>query len=272
MKTIITQQIDGYDIIVKTDDANKLIDQEATKIIINQEIQKTDIHKNIEQIKQQMQNYAMQALQAKRNSMQAKNKSDKVRFYDEFKLRHNQVMELSKNELNPMIKELNQRYMEMMFEFAVFSVPAPYETIVTDEFGASADIALVEATQEGKVVDKDLNRIADNRGRVFWKKIGSDWTKSEMTKLGDVPPAQAIEEKDLSAEQITEIQTQTEEKRISAMTSQQRAMELAIVINGLKQQAVNMRSTLEIEGNLNALVLAQEWLAVETEKAEIKYA
>jgi hypothetical protein len=271
MKTIITQNIDGYDVVIDLDNADKIIDPETTKVIVDKEITKTEIYKNIEQIKNQMQVYANQAYQAIGNAKKAKNKSDIDKFSLEWRDRNAQVKELQVS-LKPLAVQFESEYRSLMKKHAIYFNPAPYEEIITDEQAETIKALMIEATQEGCVVDKTGTKIADNRGKVYFKNTKGIWTRQEISKLGDTPLKGSIELKDLTSEQQVEISKQVEAERISGMTSNNKSVELENIIAGLKQQAISMRSGLEIDGDSKALVKAQEWLADEIGKAEVKYA
>jgi hypothetical protein len=269
MKTIITKSLDGYDIIIGFGDADAIIDPQATRRVVDKEIIKTETWKKIEQIKKQMQVYANQALQAKINCSKSKSKSDADKFYAEFLKRRNDMVELE-SELKPLAIQIDIEYRSMILKHAIHFTPTAGEYIVSD---AEADIAIQkkdEADKIGMLLDKNLKQVADNRGIIYWQK-SDKWYKSEIRKIGEVPSKNMIAESDLTGSQTLEIKDQLEKERIAAMGTASKNIELQAVISVLKQEAVNMRSVLEIEGDKAALVKVQDWLAEKTLEAEIKY-
>jgi hypothetical protein len=252
MKTIITKPLDGYDIIIGFGNANAIIDPQATRRVVDKEIIKTESWKKIEQIKKQMLVYANQALQAKINCSKSKSKSDVEKFYAEFLKRRNDMVELE-SELKPLAIQIDIEYRSMILKHAIHFTPTAGEYIVSD---AEADIAIQkkdEADKIGMLLDKNLKQVADNRGIIYWQK-SDKWYKSDLT-----------------GSQTLEIKDQLEKERIAAMGTASKNIELQAVISVLKQEAVNMRSVLEIEGDKAALVKVQDWLAEKTLEAEIKY-
>lgn len=271
MKTIMTQEIDGYDIITNIYSAGGLIDPVATQKVVAVEIEKTDVWTEIEAVKSQMQTYANQAVQARRNSKDATNEADKKRFWDEYKSRQLQMSDL-RDDLKPLVIVFNQKRRELTLEHAVYFHPAQGEEIITDEHAEAVHAKMVEATTEGKVVDKDLNKIDNFCGRKFWKKVGDTWTKTEISKLGAKPPTGAIDEEDLTEPELAEITEQVEIDRIAALSSTEKLAEKNNILAGLVGRAAMMKSELEITGDPDPLGNAQAWLAAETVKVEAKYA
>ena len=82
MKNIITQQIDGHQIITRIEGAGGLIDPEATRRRVAVEIEKTDVAKQINEQKSMMAVYARQAYQASKNHRTAKTEQEKRGFQD----------------------------------------------------------------------------------------------------------------------------------------------------------------------------------------------
>lgn len=265
------QEIDGYNIITNIYSAGGLIDPVATQKVVAVEVGKTDVWTEIEAVKSQMQIYANQAVQARRNSRDATNGADKKRFWDEYKARELQMSDL-REDLRPLIVLFDRKRKELTLEHAVYFHPAQGEEMITDEHAETVRAKMVEATAEGKVVDKDLNKIDNFRGCKFWKKVGDAWTKTEITKLGVKPPASAIEEKDLTEPERNEVNEQIEIDRIAALSSTEKLAEKNNVLAALVGRAAMMKSELDITGDPDPLGNAQAWLAAETALVEIKYA
>ncbi len=270
MKTMTTQTIDGFDIIKRIGNVDGLIDPEATKKVVAKKIIDTEIHKQIHVIKKQMQTYAIQALQARKNCKNAKTKDEKKKFLDEYKGREFQINELQK-ELKPLAVELEKKHKEMIIEHAIYFIPTPGEEIIKDSKAENITKKMIDALQSGKLLDKNLDQIDDYRGKIFWKKVNSKWEKSDINKLGEVPVIGAIEDKNLTDAQRIEISAQMEIDRIAAMKPAEREAEKLAVITGLKSRAAMMKVELDIDGDLKALKKSQDWLKIEIAKVEKKY-
>jgi len=269
MKTIITKEIDGYKIIIGIGDAGGLIDPEATRKIVNKKIQDTETWKNINQIKKQMQVYANQAMQAKKNIKSAKSEQEKRKFSDEWKFRTGQMKELE-NDLKPLAFELKKVFRQMTLQEAIYFETGK-DRIVEDAEADKINQLMIEATQEGALVDENKNKVVDNRGKVFWKKDGSDWYKTEINKIG--VDGNGILESDLSESQRTEIAEYLEKKRIEGLTAAQKTAEKESKIDSLALQADQMKGKLIIQGTkeADALSQAKTWYDSEVAKVESLY-
>lgn len=270
MKTITTKEIDGYNIIIGLYDAGGLIDPEETRKIVIKEIENEAIYKDIEKLKSQMKTYAYQSLQAKRNMQKAKNKAEQKKFYDEFLKWRGEMIGLEPD-LKDMAQKLNIRIKELTLEHAVYFNVKSNEEIISDVQGEDIRKAMVDATAEGKLLDKNLEKIVDFRNREYWSK-NRKWIKTVIVRIGENPPTGAIEYKDLTVEQKQEIMNQLEAERIASLTAVEKTAELENAIQVLAGRAAMMRSELEIQGDPDALQKSQDWYEAEKVIVETKYA
>ncbi|RPI78153.1 MAG: hypothetical protein EHM45_06495 [Desulfobacteraceae bacterium] len=271
MKNIITQQIDGHQIITRIEGAGGLIDPEATRRRVAVEIEKTDVAKQINEQKSMMAVYARQAYQASKNHRTAKTEAEKRGFEDEYRLRHAQSKEIEKI-LAPLAVEYQKKFREMVTEYAVYFTPKEGEYIVEDAEAADAELKMIAATQAGRVLKKDLSEIVDNRGKVYYKKTSGEWFRFEMRKLGDTAPSGAVLDADLTDAQRLEIMEHDTKLRIAALKPAERLAERDVIIDGLAHRADAMRGKLDIQGDKDALAKARAWYDTEKGKVEAKYA
>ena len=262
MKTRITQNIDGYDIIIGIGEAQ--IDGVATLPIVNEALKLTDEYKSVEAKKQELSVVLNQAASAMKNARDSKTQSDKNKFVAEYQ----QNLEKSKaveSELKELIEPLQSKQQELILKHAVYFQPKQGEFIITPEEAELIENAMITATGNNKFLDINLKEICDNRGKTAWIKSGGKWSKREITKIGD----------EIKSGEITEINdeiiAQLEADRISGLTAAQKAEEKARVIQGLQHQAVQMRMGLEIQNDSGALKKSQDWYKAEVEKVEVKY-
>jgi hypothetical protein len=271
MKTIKTEKIDGLDIVVGISDAAGFIDPEATRKVVEVEIQKTQVWKDLESKKAQMQVYANQAAQAARNARKAKTPSERNGFNGEYQDNWKKIKDVQKDML-PIAQAIKLKYGELMTAHAKYFSLNPSETYVEDAEAEEIENLMIEATAAGEVVARDKSRVKDFRGRRFWKKSGSTWAMAEITKLGDKPASGAVEESVLTESQRAEIAEQIKKERIASMKSADKAKEKAAVLSGAVKQAGLMKSELEVQGDSQALKKSKDWLADETARIELKYA
>jgi hypothetical protein len=271
LKTIKTQKIDDYDIVIGICDAESFIDQEATKIKVNKIIKDEKIYKDIEKFKDQLSTYIYQSNKALVNAKKAKDKSERDKFTNEYQSRQKDIKDIQ-NDLKPMAVEFEKKYRELILSNAEYFGLQEHEIYIEDSEAAKFETLMIDATQNGDLVDKDKNIIQDNRGKIYWLKSGDTWNKAEILNLGDIPAVGAKEFNDLSIEEKQEIIDQVETDRIAALSSTQKAEEKALKLSDLITQAAQMKSELEVQGESNALQISQDWLAAESDKLDLIYA
>ena len=268
MKTIKLTEIDGYKIITGIGDASGMIDPEATRKIVNKKISSTETWKNIDKLKKQMQVYANEAMKAKKSIKTAKTEAEKRKFSDEWKLRTGQMKELEKD-LAPLGNELKNVFRQMMMQEAIYFESK--DKLVEDSEADIIESLMIEATQEGKLVDENKKKIVDNRKKVFWKKDGSDWYKNEVNKIG--VDGVGILESELTENHKKEIAEYLESQRISKLKMSEKTAEKEMIIDSLALQADKMKGKLVIQGTKESDALSQavSWYDSEVAKVDGLY-
>lgn len=262
MKTRITQNIDGYDIIIGIGDAQ--IDGVATMPIVENALRETAEYKSVESKKQELSVILNGAAQALKNARNSKTQSEKNGYVTEYQ----QALEKSKaieSELKELIAPLQAKQQELILKHAVYFTPKQGEFIITTDEATVIENAMITATGNNKFLDINLKEICDNRGKTAWLKSGGKWLKREITKIGD----------ELKAGEIIEINdeiiSQLEAERIASLTPVQKTDEKARIIQGLLAQSIQMKAGLEIQNDSEALQKSQAWYNAEVQKVEIKY-
>ena len=272
MKTVITKNIDGIDIIINTGDAGGLIDPLETKKIVDVEIQKSEHYKTIQQINTQIKVYRNQAQQAKKNSIGAVIPTEKKKFWDEHIFRSKQADELMPDLKEP-TAEMGKEYKLLMVKHAIYfnSIPAEgvSEKIIPDEECKNIREKLNEATQKNMLLSRDLKLIKDVRGKVFFKKESDGWKAWQASKIIDNPPSGYVQE--LTDDEIKEVSEQRENERIAGLNSQAKTAEKENIISGIVARAGIMKNELEVSGDSGALKKAQGWLEKEKKVIENMY-
>lgn len=262
MKTRITQNIDGYDIIIGIGEAQ--IDGVATMPIVENALRETVEYKSVEAKKQELSIILNMAAQALKNARTAKTQSDKNKFVAEYQ----QNLEKSKaieNELKELITPLQAKQQELILKHAVYFRPKEGEVIISTADAAKIENAMIAATVNNNFLDVNLQEICDNRGKTAWIKSSGKWQKREITKIGD----------EIKSGEITEINdeiiAQLEVERIASLTPTERNKEKAAIIQGLLAESINMKTGLEIQGDSQALKKSQDWYNAEVKKVEALY-
>lgn len=276
MKTRITQNIDGYDIIIGIGEAQ--IDGVATDRIIIPMLKETAEYMAVENAKAELSKAATERYMAQKECGKinagiyaAKDENIKKQLKLELQkaslvYQQKAIEQKEKEEaLKPLAAPLVNKRKEIFMTQLIYFQPKQGESLITDDEATAIETAMISATENNKFLDINLKEICDNRGKTAWIKSGGKWSKREITKIGD----------ELKKGEITEINdeiiAQLEAERIAALTAAQKSEEKAAVIASLKTQAVQMRMGLEIQGDSAALKKSQEWYNAELQKVEAKY-
>ena len=149
--------------------------------------------------------------------------------------------------------------------------PATGEEIITDEKYNEYQGILANLTDHQKLC-KDCSVIPDYRGVEYWLK-DEGWTKNVIEKINIPLPGIAVLPVDLTPENIAEITTEAETRRITGLSAADKTAEKQLVIDGVATQAAAMRSKLEIQGTAaaGALKTSQDWYNAEVVVVEDKY-
>lgn len=107
----------------------------------------------------------------------------------------------------------------------------------------------------------------DNRNRKYYHKQKTRWYELQITRITEVKPDGYIWENDLTPLQLAEINAQKENDRIGNLTEIQRQNQAAFEVEAAAKVCADMRSTLEIKGDMDALDKARHQF--ELLKAEI---
>lgn len=140
------------------------------------------------------------------------------------------------------------------------------EVLVDDETADKLEKRLA-GLGRGERLTPDGAVIFDNRGRVYYCKNDGVWCEGRIKNLSEVKPEKCIWQEDLSDGQIGEIQRQKEQARIDNLSLMERKAIVEMEIEMAAKHCAEMRSTLEVKGDDNALDKARRQF--ELLKAEI---
>ena len=146
------------------------------------------------------------------------------------------------------------------------------EKMMVEDARASELLTVQAGKSKNQIIDIDGTVIDDFRGKEHnHKNEDGSWTIGKIAALGIRPPVDCVLTEDLTAEQNTEIHAQNETERISGLSVEDKAAELAGMVKGAMAQAINMRSELEILSDPDALVKPQEFYQGEVVRLEGVY-
>lgn len=260
MQTIIYKEIEGYKIIMGYSKLS--INPVETQKIVNQLIEEEENTKRIETLKIQMNTLNKQIFDIKKtNPVLSKQQVEQIENYQ------NQIQEILTEIINKEdIKK--KRIVELKKENAVYFEPAKYELIKTDE-----EINTFRAVKltKNQLLDVDGNIVENYMGIPWWVK--KDKWRVVKCKLGELPPAEGKEYKDLTTDEKQEIDEQNEKDRIASLNAIEKEKEKQDRINSAAIESAQKRSILEIQGESSedALNQAQTWYNQELAIIEERY-
>lgn len=272
MKTVLFKTVNKKNIIVGFDDPN--INPIETNTKVAEEITKTNIYKQISGINEEIKSKLKAAGDSRKFSRNAQSPQQTKKYHEDFLFRFRQATELQaeiKN-LNPEFKKTQKDLIKSKAVY--FEVNPEKEKIISeDEYKVLLEKIKTAITND-KVIDIDGKEHLNNIGKDYFKKDGDVWKYTKISDYGIEIPADSFLTKDLSKEQMIEIQEQENNERIKKLSITEKTTEKTSMIESVANQSVNLRSKLEIQGETAAKSLTQSknFYNSEVEKIEIKYA
>lgn len=136
------------------------------------------------------------------------------------------------------------------------------------------DSAAAELTSKFKELDQNQKLlitgevIPDYVGKEYYLLVDGEWEKRKIERVGEAPEGPLQEE--LTREQLEEIRTQEEERRIRRMTPEQRAEAVQRELDALVDEAARLEKRAQIQGNeFDAVAWYQEREADVREKYSV---
>lgn len=258
-KTVLYQVIDGHKIITGFD--RPTVDAVPTNEIVSEAIKNTPEYKAVEAKKAEY-NEAVNEL----STLQKKyKKGANIPRDDQERWNHALgKMSVRQDELKPLAVELSEKIVSLRREHAVYFEPRAGE-VVRDSSEVEKLIALIKGRMDNELITLEGSTVEDNRGAVFFRKVGGKWGRTQIVKLGDKIPGDAVIEPDES--QAVEI----ERDRVAALPSDKKAAEKKDAMDSAMVQASGMRAELEIKSDSDALKKSQAWYKSEVKRIEVLY-
>lgn len=273
MRTILTKEIDGYDIIVGF--SRPSIDPVATREVVEPLLYETVEIKQIGQIDKEIGDIRKLA-RASGDSYKIayQNRDKKMMTLHEDDIKRYRIMVDEKiAELFPLKKQLELKKREFTVSKAVYFEPKKGESIIDDTEAGKLSVAFNNLIDKEKL-DRTGEIIQNFRSKIYHKKSGDVWTQQKIETLGECPESGAVEASKLTPDQRIEIAEQTNAKRITELSTTDKQTEKIGIIDSLAGQAAMMRSKLEIQGTTasKALTDSKAWYTAEVTKVDLKYA
>ncbi len=264
MKTVLTQSIDGYDIIIAFDEA--LVDPEATKNIVAEKIPETPEYHMVEDITTKLHELAKEYV-----DFRNKNRMVLSSNYHEIMVDFEERRRILSNQLAESHTALQVIKNTMAIEYAIYFIPKAGEFLISDEEYEKL-YNLLSTLPPHSLLTKKGAVIDDYRGVRF---VNGEGAIATIHKIGITPSGELFE--NLTEESQKELLIKEEEKkemlRISLLSDTERAKELETAIDRLTEQSVFLRQKLEATRTPSdqALEESQNWLDEEIAKTRTKY-
>lgn len=267
MKTVITQEINGYTIIIGF--GNPVIDPVETAKIIKPMLEDSNELKAVKQKIKEVGARQRMAIQAMKESARLKIRGDqKFKEKEAEAAAHFQIVKELQEEAKPLKGPLKQKRIELIKENAIYFEPKQNEMIIDND--QHAELKTKELGEFGRLC-LDGSVVYDYTKETGYSKIGDGWVINTFP-FGAQISTEVILERDLTEEQKEEIAEQNEKDRVAGLSAAGKEAEKLSAINSAASQAANMRNVLEIQSDPEALTKAQDFYNSEVEKINTKYA
>jgi len=252
-KTVLYQEVDGHKIIIGFD--NPTIDPVETNRKVSVILKETDEWKAVEAKKAEFADACEAMITAKKKGDASAYKDAQAR------------MQVRQEEARPLAIALKEKIDSLKRENAVYFTPRNGEVIVV----ASEAHKLLDAVKkrpQGTYITLEGSTVEDHRGKTFFRKVKGKWGRTDIVRLGDKVPSDAVLDEKMTEAQWLEI----EKDIIAALPEDARAREKEKRESQALKAAESLRSELEIKGDAGALKQAQKWYQDEMARIEALFA
>ena len=250
MRTVIYKEVDGHKIITGFD--RPTVDGVETGKIVSEAIKDTPEWRACEAKKAEY-SAALKALHAARIA------NDDTAYKSALA-----TMSVRQDELKPLAIALSDKLSDLRRSEAVYFEPRAGE-VVRDASEVDGLIQAIQGRPGGTFVTLDGATVEDNRGRAYFRKVGGKWGRTQIVRIGDAVPADAVTEPD-EAQQI-----EIEIDRVASLPESEKVAEKNKATDEAMKSAAAMRNELEIKADPDALTKSQEAYQVDVNRIEGLY-
>lgn len=273
MKTVITEKIDGLEII--SGFYHPIMDPAATRIQTESKMNKDPIMKEksdlvadrdsiMKKIAPLIQALMSYDQKGEMDSPGAVKIIQKLQNLDA-------EMKIIIDKIHTLIPRITDRYKEVKEENTVYFEPKAGEYIIKDEEKTELMKKLGSIHGTKAAITRDGKEVPDYRGYKFWIKTDNDWNRGMVIKINKIPPSGHKAFNDITAEDRKEIMVQAELERLHKLTPEQREIEKQTKRIQALAIAAAKKSQMEVEENPDALKKSQTWLKDEQARIEARY-
>lgn len=237
MRTIITKNINGYDIVTGID--RPVIDPIATMKKVQNDL---NVLPELTAFKDKLIEWQKERQDSERK-------------------------EILLAELKQLKSELKQKRKEVIKNKAVYFEPKTGEEIIAKD---DPIIKKFRELKKNKALTKEGDSIPDLRGKEYWIRKDGKWVAEKIESIATELPELAKVK--LNKTELKEYADQQEVDRINALSAEDKMAEKESVLDGLLNQAAIKKSRLELKEIPDALAKAKQWHENKKSEIELKYA
>ena len=259
MRTVIYKTLDGHKIITGFD--RPTVDGVETGKIVSEAIKETPEWQAVEAKKAE---YSA-AIKELSNLKGRYKKGSKIsrEAQDQWNYASAKA-KMCQDELKPLAIALSDKLSDLRRSEAVYFEPRAGE-VVRDDSEVDVLVGAIQGRSDGTLITLDGATVTDNRGRVYFRKVGGKWGRTQIVRIGDAVPADAVTEPDETQRIEIEID------RVSALSADAKAKEKNKATSEAMKSAAAMRNELEIKADPEALTKSQEAYQVDVNRIEGLY-
>ena len=290
MKTVVHQNVDGFEIVTGFSEAT--VDPVATWAKLQPDVLALPELAQVNGVKTKISALALEATNQWEQATAAEKAGNTIGATAALAAYNSAVAQIAvlEQELGPINAAFEAARASLFEAGALYCTPGPGENTLSDADHASL-AAKFEALGEKEQLALTGEIVSDHRGEPYWTKGVDGWAQTLTATLGQVIPAGSVFDSELSPAQKSEIKAQAdkaiadrdaanakaaadqaaaaEAKRLAERTPEQIADELAQALQVAAQTAANKQAVAEITGDSFD---AKAWYQAEKARIEKVYA
>lgn len=247
MRTVITKNVDGFDVVIGFGYA--VVDPMATRARISELMEDDPDKKRAEEISEEINVLFTEANAVAKTRCEEENVTDlkeKYKVYYEERAKAQVEIDVKSEELHSCLSKLLVKRNELRVKNPVFFNPKSGEELVDDvEYDSLSNIVV----PKGSLLLRDGSLIVDQRDEFYWEKKSQKWIKTKIKKLGFKLPGGAKFFDDLSEVNKKEAASQYADNHLSTLSDEDFADLIALKNEETVMEMKRLRRKLKAEGD-----------------------
>ena len=259
MKTVITKEIDGCNVVVGFDTA--VIDPVTTKNKVLELVKETPEYTSYQE-------KALSIGEKVKEHILLLRKRVKTKEDETFLSDLQTEIESLNSELIESVKTVNSKMHEIHKDNLIYFNPKIGEDLLPDE----VVIEHFNNLKENELLLSNGEVVPNHKGKKYLVKVDGEWVEKKVKSIGENMPNNARLVSDLSDNEKADFADSIERKRIKRLTPKQRQAEMKEAISRVLFDAANMKTQLEISEDSDPLGNSKKWFNEKKNELELKYA